>query len=508
MRNMKNMRVILSLCIFLSTISCKEEQSRLPNILWIYVEDISPDLGCYGNELVHTPFLDSMAKEGIIYTNAITPAPVCSAARSALITGVMHTTLGLHNHHSSRTESSAIHLPDSVHTIPELLRKAGYYTFNYGKDDYNFSYHREELYHGSYRQHPLYGNSGLPIDWNKRSQPDQPFFGQIQLKGGKHIFNNEYRGKLSAPLVDRNRVQLPPYYPDDSIFVEEWAQYLDTQQITDNEVREIIERLRADGALENTVIFFFADHGMKGLRHKQFLYEGGLKVPFILAGFGNDSKIPRGMVQQDLVSLLDIGATTLSLAGVPIPRFTDGQDLLNDDYQSRDYIISARDRCDFTIDRIRSVRTDKFKYIRNFQTDRPALQPNYRDEWVSTIYFRQLFQEGKLDPVQARHANQDRPNEELYNLEVDPYEIDNLVDSSNYQHELLRHRAILEDWIEVTNDQGQYPEDDEGLKFMLGLWGDQAVNPEYDSIRELNPELAGSLSQKRFAKAVTVEIDE
>ena len=138
--------LIWGMLIMSLVMGCQQTRERPPNILWIYVEDISPDLGCYGNELASTPFLDQMASEGIMFTNAITPAPVCSAARSALITGLMQTTLGLHNHHSSRTEASAIHLPDSISTLPELLKKAGYFTFNHGKDDYNFWYNRKDLY--------------------------------------------------------------------------------------------------------------------------------------------------------------------------------------------------------------------------------------------------------------------------------------------------------------------------------------------------------------------------
>lgn len=493
-----------TLWALLNMMGCTEPPPGPPNILWIYVEDISPDLGCYGNNLVRTPFLEQLADEGIKYTNAITPAPVCSSTRSALITGIMQTTLGLHNHHSSRTEASAILLPDSVVTIPQLLKEAGYFTFNHGKDDYNFWYNREDLYSGSYRKHGLYGNSGVLVDWKSRKDLEQPFFGQIQLKGGKHMFSEEFRNKIDSQ-TDRSQIVLPPYYPQDSIFVEEWAQYLDTHQITDMEVREIVERLREDGILDNTIIFFFADHGMRGLRHKQFLYEGGLKVPFILAGYGDQLDIPKGVTRSDLVNLLDISATTLSLAGLPLPDYLDGKDLLAKHYKPHDYVVSARDRCDFTIDRIRSVRTERFKYIRNFLTDRSALQPNYRDEWESTIHFRKLNLEGELNPIQARHASMDRPSEELYDLVTDPHELINLADSLLFQQDLLRNRALLDNWIRDTNDQGQYPEDDENLKFMLGIWGDQAVNPEYDKIRIENPSLPGSLSERRFEAAQIIE---
>ena len=155
-----------------------------PNILWIAVEDISPFLGCYGYENA-TPNLDKLAGRGVRFANTFMPAPVCSPCRSSLITGMMPTTIGVHNHHSSRTKETAIYLPEKIKTLPELFKTAGYFTFNQGKDDYNFWYNREDLYSGEYVTHKLYGKSGKrQVGWKNR-RPDQPFFGQIQLAGGK-----------------------------------------------------------------------------------------------------------------------------------------------------------------------------------------------------------------------------------------------------------------------------------------------------------------------------------
>lgn len=484
--------IILFVTYSLIFLSCAEEKERRPNILWIYVEDISPHLGGYGESLVSTPHLDRLANEGMLFENIIMPAPVCSALRSAMITGVMHTTLGLHNHHSSRTEESAILLPDSIRTIPELFKEAGYFTFNSGKDDYNFWYDRKQLYEGPYREHPLYGKSGLEIDWNARTKKDQPFFGQIQLKGGKHIFKKEFEKMVERP-IDRSLVDLPPYYPKDSVLVEQWARYLESLQITDDEVGEIIHRLEQDGLLEHTLVFFFADHGMRFLRHKQFLYEGGLKVPLIVYWKGNHEIIAPGSIQNGLVNGLDIGATSLAVAGIEIPSYFEGRDFLGKDYQSPKFVISARDRCDFTIDRIRSVRTQRYKYIRNFMTDRPAMQPNYRDEWELTKVTRNLFEQGKLSEIQGKYFENEREAEELYDLDNDPHEINNLANNPNYEEILVNHRNILENWIIKSNDQGQYPESAPGLNLMLGIWGEQAVNPEYDVLRRDNPDLAGSL---------------
>ena len=372
-----------------------------PNILWIAVEDASPLMSCYGYDINPTPNLDSLATGGVRFANTYMPAPVCSACRSALITGMMQTTLGLHNHHSSRSEETAIKLPGYIKPIPELFRDAGYFTFNHGKDDYNFWYKREDLYSGEYATHRLYGKSGKPVDW-KSAAHGQPFFGQIQLRGGKHIYNKNFKQMVKKP-VDRMAIDLPPYYPDNPTIRDEWTNHLDSIQVTDSEVGRIVERLRMDGLLENTVIFFFTDHGMRLWRHKQFCYDGGLHVPFIINWPGNPERLGgTGTVREDLVNGLDIAATSLGLAGISVPDYMESHDLFAPDFKAREWIVSARDRCDYTIDRIRSIRTKRYHYIRNFLTDRPYMQPNYRDEWPITKMMRMLHEEKKLNPTQDR----------------------------------------------------------------------------------------------------------
>lgn len=474
---------------------------KKPNILWIYVEDISPHLGSDGEPLVHTPNLDALAQSGTKFTNTIMPAPVCSALRSAMMTGMMQTTLGVHNHHSARTKESAFYLPKDIKTVPELFKKAGYFTFNSGKDDYNFTYDRPDLYDGDYKEHPLYGKSGVPIDWNARKDKNQPFFGQIQLYGGKYIFNSKFKDKVKFP-IDRSKITLPPYYPNDPVVVEEWARYLETMEITDREVGDILKRLKDDGELDNTLVFFFADHGTRFLRHKQFLYEGGIKVPFIAYWKGNPQVVTAGN-RDELISGLDISATSLAVAGIDVPDYFVGENLFSGNYKAKDYVISARDRCDFTIDRIRSVRSKRFKYIRNFFPERSGMQPSYRDEWELTNVTRKLFEEGKLNEVQAKHFLPTREPEELYDLENDPYEIVNLANDPTYSSTLIEHRDVLTNWIKETDDKGQYPEREESLKLMLGIWGDMAINPEYDLLREKYPNLSGSqyyLKNERFKK--------
>jgi len=472
----------------------KESQQKSlknqPNILWIVVEDINPFFGCYAYD-TQTPNVDRLAENGVRFTNTFMPAPVCSPCRSSLITGMMPTTLGVHNHHSSRKEETAIHLPEHIKTLPELFKQAGYFTFNQGKDDYNFWYNRDDLYNGEYVTHPLYGKSGKRnIGWKDR-KPGQPFFGQIQLYGGKEIYSKKFKSRVKHP-VDRKSLTLPPYYPDTPAIREDWAQHLDSIQITDERVGDIIKQLKEDGEMENTVIFFFSDHGMRLWRHKQFCYDSGLKVPLVINFPGRPECVGgAGKVRDEIVSGLDISATSLALAGIPIPEYMESRDLFagnySGKYEPREYVVSVRDRCDYTIDRIRSVRTRRFRYIRNFFPDRGYMQPNYRDEWDITQSMRKLHADGKLNPVQDSFWTETKPSEELYDLETDPHEINNLAFNPRYKKELDAHRRILSQWICETGDNGQFPEDSANLKHMLEVWrsrGVEPVNPEYNHLKK------------------------
>lgn len=486
------LRSLLIFLFMMEMLSCTNDVTEdRPNILWIYLEDTSPLLGCYGEELISTPHIDNLASRGTLFTQAIMPAPVCSASRSSIITGMMSTTLGLHNHHSSRTEESSIMLPDSVLTLPELFRRVGYFTFNNGKDDYNFWYDRDNLYDQEHQSHPLYGKRGTPIELATLSA-HQPFFGQIQLAGGKEIFKQSFEKQVDAP-VDRSKIKLPPYIPNHPVLVEEYADHLDAIQLTDIKVGDIIGQLKEQELLENTIVFFFSDHGMRLTRHKQFLYQGGLHVPLVIADFRQNPVIKSGHKSLQLFSGLDLAPTTLSLAGIPIPSYMEGIDQC-DQTNRREYVISTRDRCDFTIDRIRSVRTENHHYIRNYLPERPRSQLTYMD--VDSVSFvltmKSLYNSGKLDPTQAQFFDSPRAPEELYDLRNDPHELINLAADPSHSKTLLQHRTILEDWIDRTNDQGQYPEGEANLKLMLGIWGDHAINPEYEPLRKKYPDLAGS----------------
>lgn len=464
------MRFFLILLSFLSCISRADDR---PNVLWIYLEDVSGWFSCYGDTLIQTPHIDDLAGSGIRFDRFYTPAGVCSATRSAIILGTMQTSFGIHNHRSGRAEFRGqsmgkdfddIRLPKGVKTLPELFREAGYFTFNdSGKDDYNFKHDLDEMY--SIRQ---------PKTHWKLKPKGMPFFGQLQLKGGK-------LGRQADRIVDRNIVPVPPFYPDTKLVREEIAHHYDCILKTDSQVGEIISQLKKDGFYENTIIFLFSDHGYKMHRHKQFLYEGGIRMPLIVSG----PKIASGQVRNDLISGIDIAPTSLLAAGLPVPNFMEGRDFLSGKDHPREFIVAARDRCDYTIERIRAIVTPRFKYLRNYLTDRPFMQPNYKDPWPVSKELRSLSAMGKLNSTQMLFFGMKKPSEELYDLQNDPHEINNLVGSDRFESVLKRHRRLLENWIEQTKDQGQQTESDAGLLAVLKRWKEKCVNPEYDRVRHL-----------------------
>ncbi|MGL4555741.1 MAG: sulfatase family protein [Gemmataceae bacterium] len=429
-------------------------EAKRPNVVWIFVDDMSANFGCYGEKLVATPNVDRMAKEGTRFSRAFTTAPVCSPSRSALITGCYQTTVGAHHHRSGRG-AMKITLPAGVVPVPALFQQAGYYTciggFNaagkrLGKTDYNFEWDRS-MYDGN--------------DWAGR-KPGQPFFMQVQLHGGKYRgqglapnWANRVKKEL-GPQTDPAKVTLPPYYPRDPVLLEDWARYLDCCRMTDKEVGDVLARLGKEGILDDTVVFFATDHGISHARGKQFLYDEGTHVPFVARGPG----VAKGVVRDDLIEHIDLAATSLALAGIPAPKAMQARDVFAKGYEKRDAVFAARDRCDETVEHLRSVRTDRYKYVRNYLHQRPHLQPNrYKDEKAVVKRLRELHAAGKLDGVQERLLfSPTRPEEELYDLAADPHEVTNLAADAKHAATLAALRKRLADWEERTADKGRTPE--------------------------------------------------
>ncbi len=441
-----------------------------PNLLWFVVDDMSPNFSCYGEKLIQTPAVDRLAAEGTQFTRAYVTAPVCSTCRSALITGMYQTTVGAHHHRSGRGELK-IHLPEGVTPLPVLFQKAGYYTCigsglsdldhrslsftipqgkkkkpspsRLGKTDYNFEWDA-----GMYDSH----------DWADRG--DKPFFMQVQLHGGKLREGNEaarvaFRERVIRELgsaTNPQQVKLPPYYPADPVLLEDWALYLDAVRLTDLHVQRVLARLEKEGLLEQTVIAFMTDHGISHARGKQFLYDEGTHVPLILRGPG----VPRASVRSDLIMHIDLAVTSLAVAGIPIPSVMQGRDVLASNRVPREAVFAARDRCDETVDRLRSVRTDRFLYIRNFFPQRPHLQPNaYKDGKAIVQQLRALHEQKSLPPLaEALLFAPTRPAEEFYDLTQDAFQIHNLAADPVWKDEVEKHRQQLETWIQESRDPG------------------------------------------------------
>ena len=419
-----------------------------PNILWIVVEDASPNLGAYGETAIKTPHLDQLAQQGIQFQNAFVTCPVCSPSRSAMVTGIYQTTLGAHQHRSQSSQGKgrageefwdSYRLP--VDSIPRLFQKAGYYTSNskngkpngpFGKTDYNFIWERSD-YDGA--------------DWNSR-KAGQPFFAQVQLSGGKN--------RQARRHADPDQLQLPKYYANHPTLRKDWAKYLDSWVKVDLDVQSILNRLQKEGIADETAVFFWTDHGVSHLRGKQFLYEEGIHIPLIVRLPGENSA---GTTRNDLVAHVDITATSLALAGIDIPDYVQGRDVLAEGHQPRDVVFSARDRCDETVDIIRSVRTERFKYIRNFLPHLSHAQPNtYKDSKSIVNTMRRLHQEEQLDQLQSRPFVIPRPSEELYDLLHDPLETSNLAGDPEFHATLEALRQTCRDWMIESRDLGLIPE--------------------------------------------------
>ncbi|MCX8037348.1 MAG: sulfatase [Candidatus Sumerlaeia bacterium] len=419
-----------------------------PNFLWLIAEDFGPHLGCYGTKEVWTPNLDRMAAEGVRYTHFFVTGPVCSPSRSAFNTGMYQITIGAHNHRSHRDDG--YRLPDGVRVLSDWFRDAGYFTANVtnfpeslgirgtGKTDWNFTY------------------DGKPFDSNNWAdlKSNQPFYAQVN-------FNETHRPFTAPKKADPAKVEIPPYYPDHPVTRADMAAYLDEATELDRKVGLVLKQLEEDGLADNTVVIFFGDNGEAHVRGKQFCYDEGLRVPLIIRwpkGIPTPAHFKPGSVDDRLLVAIDLAPTCLDLAGVPIPPKMEGRPFLGPHVGApREYAFGARDRCDMTVFRFRTARDRRYRYIRNFTPDRPFLQRNDYKEQSYPVWnlLKELDKEGKLTPPQKFLTAPTMPEEELYDLQNDPYEINNLAKSPEHQDVLKRMRAAVEKWIEETNDQGR-----------------------------------------------------
>lgn len=450
--------VMMRLFLFLVFCSSLVAAER-PNILWLIAEDFGPHLGCYGTKEVSSPVLDALAAKGMRFTRFYTTAPVCSASRSAFNTGMYQTTIGAHNHRSHRDDGYT--LPAGVKVISERMREAGYFTANV-KD-----LPKEAGFKGSGKTDWNFQGPAKPFEsanWDDLKS-HQPFYAQLN-------FQETHRTFHAPPHADPAKVEIPPYYPEHEVTRKDWAQYLDAATELDRKIGKVMELLQRDGLMDNTIICFLGDHGAAHVRAKQFCYEEGLSTPLIMrwpSGVPAPKGYAAGTVSDRLLMSIDLTATSLSWAGIAKPEAMQGQVFLGEKAEApRKYVFGARDRCDMTVFRLRTVRDARYRYIRNFTPDRPFLQHNEYKEKQYPVWnlIKELAAQDKLTPEQAVLAAPTMPEEELYDLDTDPHQIKNLAKSNAPEHRAALERlgGVLKDWIEQTNDQGRVPEPAEVIK--------------------------------------------
>jgi arylsulfatase A-like enzyme len=442
-----------------------------PNVLYVILEDTGPNYGCYGEPLVKTPNIDRFASEGIRFTHAYTTGPVCSASRTALMSGCYQNHVGGHQHRTWAWHKQPLSPP--IRHISDWFRDAGYFTCNLrgatppkrrgntgsagnGKVDLNFfraGADKDKFFDGT--------------DWNQR-KPDQPFFAHITImETHKGIGWTVAREKPKSELVDPEKLKLASYYPDSPVARDEYANYLDAIHLSDGYVGELLARLEHDGLAKNTIVVISSDHGPL-FRGKQFLYDGGIHIPLMIRFPDGRGK---GTVDDRFVSAVDFLPTMCGFAGVKVPASaTQGQDIFGSSYQPREHVFVLRDRMDISIDRMRGLRTKQFKYIRNFYPAIPYMQHNpYKEENYPTWQLvKQWNKEGKLTREQALFASPTKPLEELFDLQKDPEEVHNLALDPARHETLQKFRALVDQFVK-ENDGAAVAEDP--LDIQRGYYG-------------------------------------
>ena len=445
---------LLILLITVVLISCDNRTANLqPNILWITCEDLSPILGCYGDRVANTPNIDLFAQNAVRFTNAYASAPICTPARSSLITGVYASSMGTHHLRGVVPKS------DKIKCFTEFLREKGYYCTNNVKEDYNFITPEE-----------AWDESSDSAHWRNR-KPEQPFFSVFNFMvthQSQTRYGIEKLNEINSTLDEKDRinpddVEIPPYYPDTPIVRNNIASLYTQVHIMDKKFQEIINQLEEDGLRENTIIFFYSDHGTGLPRGKGYLHDTGIKVPLIIEfpeKYKHYSPAKAGAFSDELVNFIDFPPTVLSLTGIDPPKYMQGNPFLGQYRKnSNDYVISIRDRRDEVLMFSRSIRTDKYHYIRNFLPHRPRMQRNFYSE-ITPI--RQELR--RLDNLGLLQSNEDWlmedsvPVDELYDTETDPHELNNLAQEAEHLEIMELLKRNLFSWMVETKDLGLVPE--------------------------------------------------
>ena len=466
------MRILILTFLTIALFSSEATAARQPNILWIVGENFALDLACYGQKNVKTPHLDALASRGVKYMNVFATSPVCAPSRSAFMVGMYQTSTDTHHMRSHRDDD--YRLPKGVRPLTHRLKDAGYVTANIkmigdqivgtSKLDLNFV-----------NEGPIYDSNKWSAISQKNSTQKKPFFAQINLPVAEYdIYDRKSAEKPRVKWVgeewypqvaNANNVTPPPYYPKHKVVREEWARYLNSVSGADVLVGKILDQLKKDGLADDTIVIFFGDNGRLDARGIHWPFDSGLHVPMIISypkNFPAPKQIIQGISNDDIISLIDLTATTLWMAGIERPIGMQGRLFLGDDANApRHYAFAARDRIDETVVRMRSVSDKRYHYIRNFTPGAGFLTLNrYKEKcFLVKPLMRKLHKEGKLTGA-AANLMKPFPKEMLFDTKADPHEINNLATSNKKEdHEaLIRLRAALDTWMTETNDRGAIPE--------------------------------------------------
>jgi len=442
----------LALAVICVVTAASNVDAAQPNILWLSCEDISAHLGCYGYPNARTPNVDRLAEQGVRYTHAFVTAGVCSPCRSAVITGMYQTTLGTHHMRCNAK------LPEHVRPFPHYMREAGYYCTNNSKQDYQFK-----------TPAGTWDVSSSKAHWKNRPQKDQPFFAVFNYTGCHEsgiASASKYKTVTKGiEPIDRAVAaeSLPPYYPDTPVTREDWGRYYDVITAMDRWVGEHLKALDDAGLADNTIVMYWSDHGVGLPRAKRWLYDSGMHVPLIVRipeKLRVDGQGQPGTASDRMVSLIDLGPTTLNLADVGVPHHVQGRPFLGTHLPApRDYVFGARDRMDERYDIIRAVRDRRFKYIRNYEPFKTYYQyMNTPEKGATMREIRRVQADDSASRDVDRFLAPFKDTEELYDTEADPHEMHNLASSPEHREVLNRLRQAHLDWVLATRDLGLVPE--------------------------------------------------
>ncbi|SHF62115.1 Arylsulfatase A [Fodinibius roseus] len=476
---------LILLLVFSITACSKYSQNEKPNIVWIIAEDLSQDLGVYENELVNTPNIDQLAQKGVTFTNVFTTAAVCTPSRTALATGMYQTSIGAH--HMGYPDELKPNLPDSIQTVHQVFKENGYITANIEDEPANGKTHW--AFKADLKANFDYNH------WNSILSQSKPFFAQISISNTHRPFPEV---KSNGNILDK--VKIPPYYPDHEIVRKEFIRYYESINILDDKVGQILSFLKRSNLAKDTIVILFSDHGRPMTRGKYWNYDSGIRVPMIIhmpRGLTAPVEYIPGSTENQLISHIDITATTLSFAGIQKPNYMQGRIFWGKGKEKeRQYVFSTSDRISELHFQSRAVRSQKYKYIRNYRH-------NFSINGASTAYRKAnhpvyhvlniLHKEDKLTSEQLRLL-ETLPKEELYYLDNDPHELYNLAADSSYLEQLQIHRKALDNWIATTQDKGMEADDEEVISAFNEI-GKQSYERFQDQIQQLHEQIGKELNR-------------